>query len=174
VILKPIDGAAGYAVSSDGVIFPIKPRYKRNATGLKNTKDGMGYATVTIYLDNGKRKTVLVHQLVAEAFIGPRPDGMVCNHRDGDKFNPRVENLEYVTPGENNIHAFKNGLSHRTNAKLTPDDVWRIRDLCGLGMRNKDIADVYGVSVSTIHLIRHDARWQSLRAERRGKGVGRG
>ena len=52
---------------------------------------------------NGKyiRRLSLIHILVAEAFLGPRPSGMVVHHKDGDRNNPRVDNLEYVTPTEN-------------------------------------------------------------------------
>lgn len=48
-----------------------------------------------------------LHVLVAEAFIGPRPDGLEVHHIDHDRMNPRVDNLEYVTHQENVALAHK-------------------------------------------------------------------
>ena len=53
---------------------------------------------------NGYQTAQLVHHLVARAFIGPSPYHVV-NHKDGFVGSNRVDNLEYVTPGENNLHA---------------------------------------------------------------------
>lgn len=59
---------------------------------------------------NGLVKTKLIHQLVAAAFIGERPEGYEINHKDTDKKNNRVDNLEYVTKLANMKHAKKYGL----------------------------------------------------------------
>ncbi|PGM34663.1 hypothetical protein CN941_25860 [Bacillus cereus] len=52
---------------------------------------------------------VYVHILVAETWIGPIPDGYTVNHKDLNKFNNDVENLEIVTLADNVRHAFKSG-----------------------------------------------------------------
>ena len=49
----------------------------------------------------------LIHHIVCEHFIGPRPDGLVTNHKDGNKLNNRIENLEYVTIKGNIRHAIE-------------------------------------------------------------------
>lgn len=54
----------------------------------------------------GTRKQVKVHRLVLEAFVGPCPDGCVTNHKNGDKADNRLENLEWVTPSENVQHSY--------------------------------------------------------------------
>jgi hypothetical protein len=46
---------------------------------------------------------VNVHTLVAEAFLGRRPDGMVVHHKDHNRRNPRLENLEYITESLNSL-----------------------------------------------------------------------
>lgn len=54
--------------------------------------------------------TVLVHLIVAAAYLGERPEGMTVNHKNGDKQDASASNLEYVTQGENNRHAWRSGL----------------------------------------------------------------
>lgn len=68
-----------------------------------------GYAYVNLYNEKG-RKTKKIHRLVAETFI-PNPENKpMVNHKDGNKLNNHVENLEWVTPSENAQHAVDNGL----------------------------------------------------------------
>lgn len=73
---------------------------------------------------NGYRKTaigenptvsVYVHHSVAEAFLGPRPNGMQIRHLDGDKLNNRVGNLRYGTPSENVRDVLRHGRHFQAN-----------------------------------------------------------
>ena len=57
------------------------------------------------------RRNYFVHRLVARAFFGACPSWLECNHKDGDKGNSRVTNLEYVTHAENSAHAWRIGLT---------------------------------------------------------------
>ena len=59
---------------------------------------------------NGKKSNPCTHILVAKAFLGPRPKGMVINHKDGNNLNNAAKNLEYVTPKRNQEHASEMGL----------------------------------------------------------------
>lgn len=93
-----------------------------------------GYPHCTI-CESGEQHQVYVHSLVAAAFIGPKPSGMMVNHIDGVKTNNCLSNLEYVTPGDNNRHAYKTGLKAPSAAigeahprsKLTVEQVSEIR-----------------------------------------------
>lgn len=68
-----------------------------------------GYLIVDLYRDN-LQKTCHVHRLVADAFI-PNPDGKeTVNHKDGVVTNNVLENLEWATPKEQNLHFYHNGL----------------------------------------------------------------
>ena len=64
---------------------------------------------------NGQVATRTVHSLVALAFIGPRPEGMEVNHKDCDKQNNALNNLEYLTHGENQRHAAQRGRMSNDN-----------------------------------------------------------
>lgn len=69
-----------------------------------------GYFRVVLS-DNGNKKYIKVHQVVAEQFLGKQTDGLVVNHKDGNKKNNCVSNLEYVTVKENAEHAHAHGLT---------------------------------------------------------------
>ncbi len=64
------------------------------------SRKGLGYERVTLS-KRGKRESMFVHILVADAFLGPKPWQMERHHIDGNKTNNRVDNLKYVTHLEN-------------------------------------------------------------------------
>jgi hypothetical protein len=70
-----------------------------------------GYPSVNLWRHN-KGRTHCVHWLVAEVFLGPKPEGRQINHRDGNKTNNNPNNLEYVTARGNSDHAIANGLTN--------------------------------------------------------------
>lgn len=101
-----VEGYANlYKVTSCGKIWScITNRW------LKYSKKRNGYLSVTL-VKNGIKSYFLVHRLVAIAFIGLNVDKKYINHKNGVKHDNRVENIEWVTPSENNTHALKNKLS---------------------------------------------------------------
>ena len=84
---------------------------------LKPSYDKQGYARVSLY-NNGKSTTIKIHRLVAEAYI-PNPENKTdVNHKDGNKSNNDVSNLEWATRSENIKHAFNNGLKRITKKQI--------------------------------------------------------
>jgi hypothetical protein len=107
---RVIADAPAYEVSDDGQVRQI-------LTGriLRASISSPGYLAVHLGPQRAR-----VHALVAGAFIGPRPARHETNHIDGDKLNNRVSNLEYVTPGTNQRHAYAMGLKHPRPADVRP------------------------------------------------------
>ena len=99
-----------YEISSFGNVYSNK----RDIV-MKPYHDGWGYQCVTLSSRSEKSKQKKVHRLVAEAFIPNPYNKPEINHIDGNKDNNNVENLEWVTRSENEIHAFKHGLNVRNS-----------------------------------------------------------
>ncbi len=105
----------------------------------------------------GKGTTRKVHQLVAEAFLGPRPtDKHEVNHRNGNKSDNRVENLEWVTRSQNVLHAHATGLIKNKavgervgRAKLTAEGVKEMRRLHADGVGFRTLGRRFGVDHKT-------------------------
>ena len=113
---KNIPNADGYQASSEGEIrskdrevshFKGEGRRALKGKVLKKTVSNTGYYYVSISI-NGKPKKSLVHRLVCAAFFGE--SDLLVNHKDGNKKNNSVENIEWSTPAQNNKHAYDTGL----------------------------------------------------------------
>ena len=94
---RPIKGFPGYAISEAGEVISFK---RGRGKILKPFFDGDGYQGVKLFRDNiGHYQKI--HWLVAQTFLGPRPEGCDIDHIDGDKTNNHYTNLRYVTHKEN-------------------------------------------------------------------------
>lgn len=142
-----------------------------SVTGNKLSEhDKGGYPAVSMR-DGGKYRTKRVHRVLAECFI-PNPRGVdVVNHKDGDKYNYSLDNLEWVTQSENMKHAWDTGLKTTTDAvianckaiskirgkqcrKMTYEDAQDVRKKYATGnYRYKDLAEEYDTSISSIRKI---------------------
>lgn len=145
-----------YEITRDGQVIN-----KHTGHILKPQPNGKGYLRVSI----GK-KLQFVHRLVAEKYI-PNPEGKEqVNHKDGNKLNNSVDNLEWVTNKENREHAVKNGL-HLSGescpwSKLTENDVYFIREHPEID--SWDLADILHVAVSTIRDVKEGKTWKQLKS----------
>jgi hypothetical protein len=112
---------------------------------------------------NGKKYRE--HRLIAEKFI-PNPDNKPhINHIDGNKSNNSIDNLEWVTPSENQLHSYKTGLSkplakdNNPYSKLKSSDTPVIRQRFSNGEKIQSIRKDYNVSYSTIWRIVNNKGW---------------
>jgi len=166
--IREIPGLEGYGASSDGRIWSRWKWGRRELTGswreVKQRRKPMSeYRVVSLGPCQGQKK-FQVHRLVVMAFLGPIPDGMHVNHIDCNKANNSIENLEVVTPKENERHAWENGLKHRGikhhNAKYTEEQVSAIKREYVRGIvTQKQLAEKHGVRLPTVCQILAGRQW---------------
>lgn len=132
---------------------------------LKHKDNGKGYFRVKLSV-NGKIKMIMVHRIIAEAFVTRIKNKNVINHKDGNKKNNALLNLEWCTQSENCIHASKIGLlsnkkgENHPKSKLTNEDILTIRSL---DVNNFFLlAEKYNVSYSTIMRIISRKTWSHI------------
>lgn len=140
--------------------------YSRGRTILKQSTDRGGYIYFTL-TRNGVRKFALAHRLVADAFIaGDDPLRNQVNHKDGNKSNNHLSNLEYVSRSENALHAYrklgrkaKSGQS-APGAKLTSGKVAIIRAMWTSGaFKKKHLSEIFGMSFFAVWAILANRTW---------------
>jgi hypothetical protein len=156
----------GYNISNHGRIKRVKTGpgtyIGRYLTAYIGTG---GYMQVNLSI-NRKVTHQMIHTLVAKAFIGERPKGYQINHKDGNKQNNCVYNLEYCTPKENQRHAVRNGLfpvgERHGNSKLTELDVLEIRKLFEFEKSDRLIGKLFNVGHNCIHSLRLGNTWSWL------------
>lgn len=123
-----------------------------------------GYLKVTLS-KNGDCKKFYLHRLVAIQFIENSTNLPQVNHKDGNKLNNNINNLEWCTKQENQSHAVRIGLMQRgqdrPSAKLTEAEVLEIYKLKGI-LKAQDIANKYNVSKNTINCILRGSKWKYL------------
>ena len=122
---------------------------------LRGSIDKYGYRTYRMVVE-GVKKHVKGHRLVCGAFHGDEPH-LVVNHKNGDKLDNSVDNIEWVTVAENNRHAIKTGLKkpvYGINQKIHPSNYVSIYAMVKhFGMSRGDAAEINRVSRQTIDTI---------------------
>jgi hypothetical protein len=127
-----VPGYPGYEISDQGQVRSLD-REGRGRWGPRKFKGqiltqvmvggppgtGGRYHACTLY-QNGKPKQVVIHILVLEVFVGPRPEGMCGCHRDDDPDNNRLKNLYWGTPTQNARDAVNNGLCAKSKITHCP------------------------------------------------------
>lgn len=141
-VFKPVNGYGGkYMVSNQGAVLSL---CRGGRKLLAQTDNGEGYLMVYLYKD-GKVSHSKVHRLVAKEFVNGRKDGLMVNHKDGNKRNNAATNLEWVSARDNAIHAIKTGLM-RQYKKIPNDKLEGIYNRHKNGEMYKEIAKDYGIT----------------------------
>lgn len=110
--MRPVPAHPGYYVTNAGQVWST--HYWRKGGGVRGRwltpqVGARGYLTLRLKVEDGRQRTRPVHALVAEAFLGPRPDGLQVRHLNGDRTDARVSNLAYGTQSENMLDAVRHG-----------------------------------------------------------------
>jgi DNA-binding transcriptional regulator YiaG len=166
---KNIPGTCGaYSAGSDGSIRsnPRKASDGRAVNGriIKQLRSSNGYLFFQVRSEVFSGST-LSHRAVLSAFSEEMKE-LDVNHKNGIKTDNRLENLEWNTRSENQLHAANNGLkptgekSHL--AKLNSEQVREIRELLKTSISQSKIARLYGVAPTTISKIKNNKKWKQL------------
>lgn len=141
-----------------------------NPRVLTPVKNHINYLFVGLY-DNGEQKSKRINRLVAKAFLPNPKNKRFVNHKDGNKQNNEVTNLEWCTQSENELHAYKTGLKNIDHlrgeshpiSKMTEDEVLEMRSAYDLGCFTfTDMAKAYGVCIQTVSNIIKRKRWAHI------------
>ena len=154
------NGFGTYYVSNKG-----KVKNKKEFI-LKLLVDKYGYNRICLRNKEHKTKQFLVHRLVSICFIENPLNKPLVNHKDLDKKNNSVENLEWCNNSENIKHAYLNGAmtqkgSRNNCSKLKESQVIEIYKLKGK-LKHEEIAKIYGVARNTITQIICQINWKHL------------
>lgn len=151
---RVIDGFSNYEVSTKGEIrLAIKGFHRPKGYVLSGCVKPKGYTQYAILNNDGKRKDVHAHRIVAQTFYGPCPHrGWVVAHLDGNPRNNDVHNLKWVSNSENQLHCRSHGKRLSSRA-MTMDQAREIRQKFNDGERQSDIAREFGVSHGVVSKI---------------------
>lgn len=159
-------GLSNYCIADSGDIFSLRVN-----RFLKGWLDGNGYRKTGLTDDKGQVVQVSNH-IINCSLNYPKPDKhYIVNHKDGVKSNAHKDNLEWVTPSENNLHAYETGLTvgklphvkgiptlsgdYKESSGLTEELVHEVCQLISQGYRDVDISRMLLVGRSNISKIRH-------------------
>lgn len=147
-----------YLIDRDGNVFS-KISGRILSSFVDTHKDGFSktYRRIGLLKKNGGQKSYYLHQLIAATFIFKPQDTKYVNHKNGNKLDNRIENLEWCTMSYNHKHAFDTRLRAAAKgqdshlAMLTNEQAAFIRKHCAnRTMTQQVLADKFGVHRSTI------------------------
>lgn len=141
--------------------------FTTKSAAMSTPLNAYGYPAINLRLSNGEDRPVAVHRLVAEAFI-PNPNALPqVNHKDSDRANNCVSNLEWVSAQDNVKHGFESGF-HTTAGEdhprsvLNDEVVRRIRSMKAEGWRVTDIARSLNLKYHTVHKVAKGLNWSHV------------
>lgn len=147
-----------YAITDEGTVISL--RYNQPLKGIKVQN---GYLHVSLHMEDGRRTQVCIHRLVAEHFL-PNPYHFdQVNHKDGNKENNHVDNLEWCNQSQNVQHALKNGLCKGRTFTSYEDKVKWLHQILD-GMTFKELSEQTGKRTETLHgMLRKVAEKEGLK-----------
>lgn len=168
-ILVDIEGFSKYKVSSFGRFVRLKDMIE-----IQQSYTPDGYKSIKLVDDNGKRHTMRVNRVVLYSFEPiENSDKYEANHKDGNIENNKYSNLEWLTPSENQKHAYENNLRKpitRKQCVFTKHTEDEIREICKYleeGLRPIEIKNKckFNPSDGLINSIKQRKRWKDISKE---------
>lgn len=164
---REIPGFPTYQVDEDGSVWSVGFANGREKK-LKPGHSDNGYLIVRLAESVGKYRTCLVHLLVCEVFVGPRPSPLYeSRHLDGNPLNCRADNLIWGTASENQLDRRHHGTSpqgmRHPKALINDSDVVEIRKMLAAGDRIIDIAAKFDVTRYVVNDIKRGKSWKHIK-----------
>lgn len=162
---KDIEGFPGYRVGDDGSVWScwrgpsLSAQWKRLKPGIHQKRSVKRPYFYLHLWRGGKRYTRLIHRIVLESFIGPRPNGFECRHLDGNPSNNALENICWGTHEENCNDTRR---LNRYAVKLNADQAKAIRVRRNAGECRRQLAKEFGTSPQNVHSIARGHSWKHL------------
>lgn len=169
-IWKDIPGYEGrYEVSSLGRVRSLRQANShgggtkiRNIPLLRKIQvNTSGYLDLALQ-KNKKQYTVSIHRLIAMAFI-PNPQRLPeVNHIDGNKFNNSIENLEWVSSRNNQLHAYRTGLKRKLKHEQNPKAILnreQVLEIFNSALTQRQLSEKYSVSMACINNVKNGYAW---------------
>lgn len=162
VLMKSL--GENYFINKDGFLYSLARKGTKG--GVLKEQFGELYKFYRVSV-NGKCKNVLTHRLLGECFIANPENKPQINHKDGNKHNNSIENLEWNTNKENIQHSINTGLKDlgfnkgekNSRSILNNQKVKEIKLKLLLKEKSRDLAKQYGVSEQLICDIKNKRRW---------------
>jgi len=161
--------ASNYCIGTDGSLLSL-----RTNSLMKGWIDVAGYRVFSITFDDGSKRIISAHRLVALAYVDNPDNKPFVNHINGVKTDNHVDNLEWVTASENNYHAYQTGLSrgkkpsadvetltgeyveYRKDFEFTEEQIRSVCELVSQGYRDVDISRMLEFPRRVVNSIRHN------------------
>lgn len=164
-IWRPVKNYEGYyEISNLGRLISLNYRKNGSKHFLKTNINSNGYEQVRLNVNKiGKNKKI--HRLVAESFIENTDNKKCVNHKDSNRCNNRLDNLEWCTHSENTIHGFKNNSIFRPSGedcKISKLNNKNVIEIFKSIKSHRQLAKDYGVTKSTITLIKSKKTWKQI------------
>ena len=170
-IWKKAVGYSSYEVSNLGRIKTFNWKNTGREAIMKPALDGSGYLRTVMKDDNGVSKTIKVHRIVLNTFdFNDNYKTLEVNHKDGNKSNNNIENLEWVTRHQNIQHCIDNNLQYILKGEEIGNSILKEKDVIYIRQNfkprvytRKMLANKFGVSEATIKDILSYRSWKHLK-----------
>lgn len=146
-----------YEISERGELRAVKTK---KIIKLHPNRDG--YFQYTAYTDGGRRPVLMIHRVVAEHFLTDWDNNLTVNHKDSNKQNNHINNLEMITVSENNKHRNRNNKYMYRSSKLPKQEVLKVLKDSNRTLNNQQWANLLGVSRFVIRDIRRGKTYKKL------------